>query len=74
MLVEHWGAGAPGADGEVTINAGGRPPLVVRLFNLAPESVFTAATIDWPGGAVHVIGRFYDCSAQWSAGCRAAIP
>lgn len=74
VMVEHWGAGDPRADGEVTINAGGRKPLVIRFFNLAPYVVFTAAQIDWPGGAVRVIGDFHDCSANWSGGCRDPIP
>lgn len=74
VMVEHWGGGDPRADGELTINAGSRKPLVIRFFNLAPHVVFTAAAIDWPGGAVDVIGDFHDCSANWSGGCRDPIP
>jgi uncharacterized protein YfaP (DUF2135 family) len=74
VMVEHWGSGDPGADGEVTINLAGQPPFVVRIFNLHPQGVFTMATIRWPSAVIDVVGEFYDCSAQWSGGCAAAIP
>jgi hypothetical protein len=74
VMVEHWAAGMPDADGQVTINLLDRPPVVIPITDLAPHHVFTAATIEWPSKAVTVVGTDYDCNANWSGGCQDMIP
>jgi len=74
VMVEHWGAGTPDSDGQVTINVLGQPPVVVDITDFAAHHVFTAATIEWPSKTVTVVGTDYDCNATWSGGCTAEIP
>jgi hypothetical protein len=74
VMVEHWAAGMPDADGQVTINLLDRPPVVIPITDLAPHHVFTAATIEWPSKAVTVVGTDYDCTANWLSGCQDMIP
>ncbi|HTJ42018.1 MAG TPA: hypothetical protein VL463_07960 [Kofleriaceae bacterium] len=74
VMVEHWnGGGDPSSDGFVTLNIAGTPH-TIAIQDLAPYRVWTAATIDWPGGAVHTTQDVHDCSANWSSGCRDPIP
>jgi hypothetical protein len=73
VMVEHWGAGSAEADGQVTINVGGQAyPNAIQ--NLAPRSVWTVGTIEWPSGVVTSSRDVFDCSANWSRGCRAELP
>jgi hypothetical protein len=74
VMVEHWGAGTPDADGQVTINVIGEPSRTIAITDLTSHHVFTAGTIDWPSKAVVLDGAEYDCTANWSGGCRDAIP
>jgi hypothetical protein len=74
VLVEHWGAGEPGASGSLVINVEGKPPVEIPIDSLDPQKVFIAASIDWPSGEVTVIGDVYDCTANWDRGCRDPIP
>ncbi|HTM44026.1 MAG TPA: hypothetical protein VL137_03670 [Polyangiaceae bacterium] len=74
VMVEHWGAGTPDSDGQVTINLLGQKATVVPIMNLASHHVFTAATIDWPSKVVTPVETDYDCTATWAGGCTAAIP
>jgi hypothetical protein len=73
VLVEHWGSGDPGADGQVIFNVGGQVT-VARIQDLAPQRVWTAGTIRWPEGTVTTGTSIFDCSAEWSGGCRAQLP
>jgi uncharacterized protein YfaP (DUF2135 family) len=74
VMVEHWnGGGDPLSDGFVTLNIAGTPH-TVSIQDLAPFRVWTAATIDWPSGTVSATQSIYDCSANWSNGCRDSIP
>jgi hypothetical protein len=43
-------------------------------MDLAPFHVWTAATITYPGGIITPSSAVYDCSANWSSGCRDSIP
>jgi hypothetical protein len=74
VLVEHWGAGRPGATGSVVINVRGRPPVELPIESLDPQHVLIVATIEWPGGEVRPVLRDHDCTGNWAAGCRDAIP
>lgn len=74
VMVEHWnGAGSPMSDGFVTLNVAGHP-FTVAIQDLAPFHVWTAATIEWPSGTVTTSHANYDCSGNWSSGCRDSIP
>jgi len=73
VMVEHWGGGSPDADGQVVFNVAGTST-VAKVENLPSESVWTVGTIEWPSGKVTTSGAKYDCSGNWSAGCRDAIP
>lgn len=73
VLVEHWGAGDPGASGTVTFNVAGETT-VVDIGALPPQHVWTAGTIEWPSGVVTTSQDLFDCSASWSGGCQADIP
>lgn len=73
VLVEHWGGGRPDADGQVIFNVAGRTT-TARIQNLASRSVWTAGTISWPGGEVTPGEGVYDCSGNWSSGCKDALP
>jgi hypothetical protein len=74
VMVEHWGSGTADADGQVTINLIGEAPRVVDITDLASHHVFNAGKITWPSKAVTLSGAHHDCSANWSGGCRDAIP
>ncbi|MBK8480368.1 MAG: hypothetical protein IPL40_04210 [Proteobacteria bacterium] len=74
VMVEHWGGGDAASDGQLIINLKGRAPIVLRKENLAPRHVWTAATIAWPGAVVTPQQTDYDCSANWSGGCKASLP
>lgn len=74
VMIEHWGAGAATADGNVIINVVGQPAVSIPITDLAAHFVFTAATIDWPSGKVTKVSDYYDCTATWSGGCTAPIP
>ncbi|MBI5495934.1 MAG: hypothetical protein HY904_12995 [Deltaproteobacteria bacterium] len=72
VMVEHWNAsGDPASDGQAIINLAGQTR-VFTLSDLAPMRVWTVATID--GTTVTEGGAVHDCSANWSGGCRDAIP
>ncbi len=74
VMVEHWSAGgSPMSDGFVTLNVMGHVFSVARA-DLAPLHVWTAATIEWPSGVVTVGQADFDCSGNWSGGCRAVLP
>ena len=47
---------------------------VFNITNFASHWVWTVATIDWPSATVTPVGTLYDCTANWSGGCLAAIP
>ncbi len=72
VLIEHWGAGLPSA-GRAIVNVRGKAT-VVDLTNFIKQHVRTVATIDWPAGTVTAIDSDYDCSANWSSGCRDKLP
>lgn len=74
VLVEHWGTGLPESDGSVTIEVAGLPLVTVSMNDLAPQHVWTAATITWPSGVVTPSQDVFDCSAEWSGGCTATMP
>ena len=74
VMVEHWGAGTPDADGQVTINLIDEQPTTIDITNLTSHHVFTAATIDWPSKKVTPVASDHDCTANWSGGCLDAIP
>ena len=75
VMVEHWsGSGDPESDGQVAINIRGNPSVIVTKQNLAPFSVWTAATIEWPSGTVTPTQDVFDCTENWSGGCTASIP
>jgi hypothetical protein len=74
IMVEHWNsAGSASSDGRVIINLYGKL-VVVEIADLAPWSVWTAATIQWPDSIVTLGSAIYDCSAEWDRGCTAALP
>ena len=76
VLVEHWGSGDPGADGEVIINVGEGDTLAVPVTDLPPEWVALIAEIEFPAGTITPIGEQYDCTAEWgfNGGCGATLP
>lgn len=75
VMVEHWSSsGDPQSDGQVVINILGQPSIVLTTENLPPFSVWTAATIEWPGGTVTPSQDVFDCTAGWSGGCTTDIP
>lgn len=74
VMVEHWGNGDPASSGRVIFNIAGQPTSIVDLEGLAPRSVWTAGTIEWPSGEVTPSQDVYDCSHSWSGGCTAHIP
>jgi hypothetical protein len=75
VMVEHWnGGGSPMSDGTVILNVAGKPIVVQQTMDLAPFHVWTAATITYPGGIIPPSSAIYDCSANWSSGCRDSIP
>ncbi|MBN2359741.1 MAG: hypothetical protein JXR83_09830 [Deltaproteobacteria bacterium] len=74
VLVEHWNSsGSTDSDGRVIINLWGKL-VVVDIQDLAPWHVWTAASISWPDGLVATSQSIYDCSGNWSGGCRATLP
>lgn len=73
VMVEHWGRGSPMSDGQAIVNVRGQA-VVFSIMDLAPQWVWTVATIDWPSGVVTPVGTVFDCSAMWSGGCNAPIP
>lgn len=73
VLVEHWGAGQSGSSGYVTVDIDGTVT-TVSMNGLAPQHVWTVATIEWPSGVVTPSQAVFDCSASWSSGCTAPLP
>jgi hypothetical protein len=73
VMVEHWGPGSAEADGNVIINVGGQVHSNA-IQNLPPQRVWTVGTIEWPSGVVTLGQGVFDCSANWSEGCRAELP
>lgn len=73
VMVEHWGGGSADTDGEVIFNVAGRT-YSVTITDLSPRFVWTAGTIEWPSGEVTTSQDVYDCTANWSSGCKAEIP
>jgi hypothetical protein len=73
VMVEHWGAGSPEADGSVIINVGGQVHSNA-IQNLPSQSVWTVGTIQWPSGTVTLQRDVFNCSASWASGCNAEIP
>ncbi len=73
VMVEHWASGDPKSSGQVILNVKGNV-VTVPIRELAYKHVRTAATIAWPSGAITPIDQDYDCSANWSSGCKADIP
>ena len=73
VMVEHWGTGDPGSDGQVIFNVAGKS-YVLPLNDFAPQHLRLAGTIDWPAGTVTLSGADYDCSGSWNRGCTASIP
>ncbi len=74
VLVEHWGQGAATADGTLILNVAGQKTVAIPITDLAPQWVFTAATIDWPSGEIRRVETQYNCSGDWASGCLAEIP
>lgn len=74
VMVEHWGQGDPMSDGTVILNVANQPIHVLRMTDLAPMRVWTAATLTYPGAVVAPSTAVHDCSANWSGGCRDSIP
>ena len=73
VFVEHWGTGLATSDGFAMIDVGGTI-VTVNMTDLAPQHVWTVATIDWPSGVVTPSQTVFDCGASWSAGCTATLP
>ncbi len=73
VMVEHWGSGSPESDGRLVLNVAGKVT-VIDIQNLPSRSVWKAATITWPGGQVTPSAEKYDCSGNWSSGCKATLP
>ncbi len=73
VMVEHWGTGEAESDGSLVLNVAGSTVVIPRA-DLAPQHVWTAATIAWPPGVVTPLATDYDCSAGWLRGCNAALP
>jgi hypothetical protein len=73
VMVEHWGNGSPESDGRLILNVAGKVT-VIDIQDLPPKSVWKAATITWPGGQVTPSTEKYNCSANWSSGCKAPLP
>lgn len=75
IMVEHWSsAGAPDSDGSVIINMLGQPVVVAPIEDLPYQSVWTVGTIEMPGKLITTSADIFDCSANWSNGCKAVIP
>lgn len=74
VMVEHWGSGDPGADGEVAIILAGAAPVVIPITDLPSRFVRYVATIDWTTRTVTPLPTVHDCTVNWSSGCRDAIP
>lgn len=75
VMVEHWGSGGdPLSDGSVIFNVAGQPITVVDTQDLPPSWVWTAGTIEFPGGSVTPSTERYNCTGNWSGGCNDAIP
>lgn len=75
VMVEHWGStGSPMSDGAVIINVAGEPIVLVEMNDLPYQSVWTAATIEFPGNTVTPSADVFDCSANWASGCQEDIP
>jgi hypothetical protein len=76
VLVEHWGPGDPGADGEVIINVAEGDTVAVPVTDLPTEWVAVIAAIEFPAGTITPIGERYDCTAEWgfNGGCGATLP
>jgi hypothetical protein len=74
VMVEHWSSfGAADSDGRVIINMLDKL-IVVDINDLAPQHVWIAARIHWPQRTVETSQQIYNCTAEWSGGCRAALP
>lgn len=73
VMVEHWGSGGMPSSGQAILNVRGAV-YVFNITNFASHWVWTVATIDWPSATVTAVGTLYDCTANWSGGCLAAIP
>jgi uncharacterized protein YfaP (DUF2135 family) len=74
IMVEQWSSsGAPDSDGRVIINMADKL-VVIDIQDLAPMEVWTAARIHMPERIVETSQSVFDCSANWSGGCREAIP
>ncbi|MGM0556792.1 MAG: hypothetical protein ACQEVA_10480 [Myxococcota bacterium] len=73
VMVEHWGSGAPDADGQVILNVDGQTE-VIEITDLAPKSVRNIGTIEWPSGQITPSTDVYDCTDEWSSGCTADLP
>jgi hypothetical protein len=72
VVVEHRGNGTP-STGQAIINVRGTA-YVFKITGFLSQWVWTVATIDWPSGAVTAVDTRFDCSANWSRGCLAAVP
>ncbi len=73
VMVEHWGPGLPESDGTLIFNVAGATH-VAEIQDLASRWVWTVGTIEWPSGIVTLSQDRYDCTGNWSGGCRAEIP
>jgi hypothetical protein len=74
VLVEHWGLGAPGSSGQVTILLGNGSAATFPITHLASHWVDTVATIDWSTRTITPVGSFTDCTGSWSNGCTLPLP
>jgi len=72
VLVEHRGEAT--ASASVGVHLRGTSTDMATLEALQPREVWTAATIEWPSGAVVPRSDVYDCAADWKDGCRAELP
>jgi hypothetical protein len=74
VLVEHWSpSGAADSDGRVIINMEDKL-VVLEIEDFASHHVWTAARIHMPEGVIEGVGDVHDCTANWSGGCRDALP
>ena len=73
VMVEHWNSGSSESKGQAILNVAGSLT-IVPIINLAYMHVRTVATIAWPSGVVTPMNTDYDCSGNWSGGCKADIP
>jgi len=74
IMVEHWnGNGSNESDGKVIVLTKNTSH-IFSIQDLPPFHVWTVATIKWPDTTITPVNSLYDCSENWSGGCKSEIP